>query len=253
MEFMSGYTIQQRRYIMHAAHPTVGVSIAQLAHGLQYAAVRSPKVQAVVNPRDYCLAIRLENYLADYLGDNYAQYSLDWRCLTIKAKGIPLESISAHLSDCLVTFGHPAAMNSKSLEQIHDYWQCGGSLVGIRIVDFALQGVPGLARELFGGEYQYEHLLVPARINLLPHARKHPLLRGVQPFVLTGGIHRYALLPGEATPILFASAAGETVPVAWVRSRLGRNVFATSLGSAADFRHPCFLRLLANAIVWASR
>jgi hypothetical protein len=252
MEVMSSHAIQRRKYIMHAAHPTIGVSIARLAHVLECATVRSAKVQAVVSPRDHGLALRLENYLADYVGDHDSQYSLDWHCLAIKTKGMALESISAEESDCLVTFGHPAAINGKALEYIYDYWQCGGSLVGIRIVDFPLQGKAEFAGDIFGGEYQNEHLLAPATISLLPHAGNHPLLRGIRPFVLGGGIHRYELMPNEATPILFASVAGETLPVAWVRSKLGRRVFATSLGSAADFRHPYFLRLLANAVLWAS-
>ena len=253
MNFMSSQAIQQRKYIMHAAHPTVGVSIAQLARGFAYGIVRTTNVQAVVSPKDYWLAMRLENYLADYLGDNYSQYSLDWHCLAIKAKPMALDSIGAHESDCLVLFGHPAVMNAKALELIRDYWQRGGSLVGIRIADFALQGVGGLASEMFGGEYQAEHLLVPAKISALPDARYHPLLRGIRPFILTGGIHRYNLMPSEGTPILFASVAGETLPVAWVRASRERRIFATTLGSAADFRHPCFLRLMANAILWTSR
>ncbi len=238
--------------IHYARRPSDGRGLAcALAQGWQQAVVRTPKVQVIVGPQDQCLATRLQNYLADFLGDNQA---LDWKCSTIKINDLAqLQGITAYQSDCLVVIGHPAAMNAKALELIYDYWQRGGSIVGIRIVDFALQDSPGLANEIFGGEYQCEHLLVQVEIHPSPPARRHPLLSGIRPFILPGGVHRYEVFANQATPVLFASAAGEIVPVAWARSRLGRRVFATSLGSAADFRHPYFLRLLANAILWASR
>jgi len=235
---------------MHSAHPTVGVSIAMATHRFKCAVVRPRKVYAVVGPKDQPFAVLVQNYLADFFGDDY---SLDWNCLAVRAKGMPLKDMNPHDIDCLILFGHPAVMNAKVLDLIHDYWQCGGSLVAVRIADFAMHGAAEFAGDIFGGEYYFDHILAPTKISILPQAGHHQLLRGVEPFVLRGGLQRYDLLSSEATPILFGSAAGETLPVAWVRSRQGRRVFATTLGSPADFRHPCFLRLLANATVWTAR
>jgi len=250
MNLMSSYAIQKRKFIMHSAHPSIGVSIALAARRFEYAVLRPRKVFAVAGPKDRHLAVLVQNYLLDFHGDDYP---LEWNWVSIKAKEMPLEDITPHDIDCLILFGHPEALSAKALERIHDYWQCGGSLAAVRIADFALHGNARFADELFGGEYYYEHLLQPAKISLLHHAGHHPLLRGVQPFVSRGGLHRYDLPLTEATPILFGSASGDTLPVAWVRSRLGRRVFATTLGSPADFRHPCFLRLLANAVMWTAR
>jgi len=247
---MSGYAIEKRKYIMHSAHPTVGVSIALAARRFVSAVVRPRKLCAVVGPNDQPLAVVMQNYLADFFGDNN---SLQWNCHSIKAKGMPPEDVNPHDIDCLILFGHPAVMNVKALEPIYDYWQCGGSLVAVRVADFALHGGADFAGDIFGGEYLYDHLLAPTKISILHDAGHHLLLRGVQPFVSRGGLHRYDLFPSEATPILFGSAGGETLPVAWVRSKRGRRIFATTLGSPADFRHPCFLRLLANAAVWTAR
>ncbi len=235
---------------MHSAHPMVGVSIALAARRFQCAVLRPRNVFAIVSPLDQPLAMRVYNYLVDLHGDDYV---LDWKCAAIKVKEMPLWDISPRDVDCLILLGNHAAMKSEVLEQIYDYWQCGGSLVAIRLAEFALHGAAELAGDIFGGRYRFEHLLQPVDISLMRHAGGHPLLRGVQPFISRGGLQRYELSADEATPIAFASAAGETVPVAWVRSRLGRRVFATTLGSAADFRHPCFLRLLANAILWTAR
>jgi hypothetical protein len=250
MNFMTAYAIQKRKFIMHSAHPTIGVSIALAARRFECVVLRPRKVCAIAGPNDRPLAELVQKYLVDFFGDDYP---LDWNWVPIKAKTMHLEDITAHDMDCLILFGHPEVISAKALEHIHDYWQCGGSLAAVRIVDFALHGNARFAGELFGGEYYYEHLLQPAKISLLRHAGHHPLLSGVQPFISRGGLHRYDLPLTEATPILFGSAACETWPVAWVRSRLGRRIFATTLGSPADFRHPCFLRLLANAIIWTAR
>jgi hypothetical protein len=235
---------------MHSAHPTIGVSIALAARRFECAVVRPRRVCAIAGPNDRPHAEQVQKYLADFFNDDYP---LDWSWIPIKAKAVHLENLSAHDMDCLILFGHPEALGAKALDQVYDYWQCGGSLAAVRIVDFALHGGARFAGELFGGEYHYEHLLEPAKINVLCNAGQHPLLRGVQPFMCRGGLHRYDLSLAEATPILFGTAAGETLPVAWVRSKLGRRIFATTLGSAADFRHTCFLRLLANAIIWTAR
>ena len=40
--------------------------------------------------------------------------------------------------------------------------------------------------------------------------------------------------------------------MAWTRLHRGGRVFYTSLGQEDDFREPNFLRLLGNAICWAS-
>jgi Trehalose utilisation len=250
MNRMSSYAIQNRKFIMHSAHPTIGVSVALAARRFEYAVLRPRKVFAIAGPQDRHLAELVQNYLLDFLGDDYPH---EWNWVSIKAKGTPLGDITAHDIDCLILFGRPEALSAQDLEQIHDYWQCGGSLAAFRIADFAMRGNARFADEIFGGEYYYEHLLQPAKISLLHQAGRHPLLRGVQPFVSRGGLHRYDLPLTQATPILFGSVSGETLPVAWVRSRLGRRVFATTLGSPADFRHTCFLRLLANAIVWTAR
>ena len=220
------------------------------ARHFQYTAPRPRKLYAVAGPKDWPLAKAVQNYLFDFLRDEYPH---EWNWLAIKAEQMPLEEITPHDVDCLILFGRPEAMSAGALERIHDYWQCGGSVAAVRVSDFAMRGNARFASDLFGGEYYNEHLLQPAKISLLSDAAHHPLLRGVQPFISRGGLHRYDLSLTEATPILFGSCSGETLPVAWVRSKLGRRVFATTLGSPADFRQHGFLRLLANAIIWTAR
>jgi hypothetical protein len=247
---MSTSTFKRRKYIMHSAHPSIGVSISHAARRFECPVVRPRRVFALTCPRDICLAAKLHAYLTDYFGDDFA---IDWNCLSIKARGKPQTELNPHEMDCLILFGHSAEMDAKTLDQIYDYWQCGGSILALRISDFSLHGASQFAGDVFGGEYQYEHSLSPVRVTLPMHGGYHPLLRGIQPFVSRGGLHRYDYLPIDATPLVFGSSGEEDIPVAWIRTKLGRRVFATTLGSPADFRHPLFLRLLANAIAWTSR
>jgi hypothetical protein len=228
----------------------VGVSMPLAERRFVRPLVRPRNVLAIGGPLDQPLAMRLHNLLVDLHGDDYL---LDWKCAAIRVKEMPPTDINPHDVDCLVLLGKHSALNRDGLEKIYDYWQCGGSLLAIRVAEFAQRGEAELASEIFGGQYRFEHSLQPVEIKPAPHAAGHPLLRGVQPFVARGGLQRYELYAGEATTIAAASAAGQTIPVAWVRQRLGRRVFATTLGAAADFRHPCFLRLLANAVLWTAR
>jgi hypothetical protein len=235
---------------MHSAHPSIGVSVSLAARQFACPVIRPRKVFEVASPRDRTSAGLLRSYLADYFGEDY---SLDWNCAAIDMNGICDAEINPSEVDCLILFGHSSVISKKNLEQIHDYWQCGGSLVALRIGDFSLHGASQFADDIFGGEYQFEHSLSPVLISPPHHAGYHPLLRGIQPFVLRGGLHRYDFLPNDAAPMAFGSLDGETVPAAWARSKLGRRVFATTLGAPADFRHPLFLRLLANAVSWTAR
>jgi hypothetical protein len=247
---MLNYATKRRKYIMHPAHPTVGVSVGISTRQFECAKPSVRKLCAVVGPKDQPLAALLKNYLFDFMGDDY---SFDWNCISLKARGSSLEDLTPQGVDCLILLGHHAAMNDQVVEKIYDFWQSGGSLVAARIAEFAVHGMKEFAGHIFGGEYLNEHLLAPIKVTLPRHAGRHPLVRGIHPFILKSGLQRYDLLPAEGTPIAFGSAADETMPVAWVRARLGRRVFATTLGSPADFRHPLFLRLLSNAIVWTSR
>lgn len=235
---------------MHPAHPTIGVSIALAARHFTFTAPRPRRVYAVAGPTDWPLAAAVQSHLFDFLGDEFAH---QWSWLAIKVKQPPFDDITPRDVDCLFMLGRDEAMSGRTLESVHDYWQCGGSVAAVRVSDFAIRGDGRFAGDLFGGEYYNEHLLAPAKISPLPEAGHHQLLRGVKPFVARGGLHRYELSLAEATPILFGTASGETLPVAWVRSKLGRRVFATTLGAPADFRNPSFLRLLANAIIWTAQ
>ena len=249
MDLMPGYTIHKRKFFMHPAHPAIGVSIALAARQFTFTAPRPRKVYAVAGPRDWPLATAVQGYLLDFLGDEFAHH---WNWLAIKAKQPPFDDIAPRDVDCLLMLGRDEAMSAGTLECIYDYWQCGGSVAAVRVSDFAMRGDSRFAGDLFGGEYYGEHLLAPAAISLPPDAGRHPLLRGVKPFIARGGLQRYELSLTEAAPILFGASSGETLPVAWVRSKLGRRVFATTLGAPADFRQPSFLRLLANAVIWAA-
>ena len=192
----------------------------------------------------------MRDHLLDFHGD---EYPLDWNWVSIKAKGMQPEDINPHDIDCLILFGHPEALSAKALDRIHDYWQCGGSLAAVRIADFAFAAMPGsptnfsaanIITSICWSRPKSVCCTMPGIIRCCAECSR---------LFCAGGLHRYELPLTDATPILFGSASGETLPVAWVRSKLGRRVFATTLGSPADFRHPCFLRLLANAVIWTAR
>ena len=84
-------------------------------------------------------------------------------------------------------------------------------------------------------------------------ARRHPMLRGVEPFVSGSGLPDHPCIPDDAHCLLLGQRGERSQPVAWAGQHHGRRLFHTSLGRAADFRQPSFCRLLTNALAWVAR
>jgi hypothetical protein len=249
MTFMSSMYLQSRKYIMHPAHTTVGVSFGLPIVQCDVPAIKTRNILFIGGPDDQPLAKTAEKHLYDFFSD---EYCLEIDRISVKAHKSLTVDINPNDIDCILLIGHQAAMNNETLEMIYDYWQCGGSLAAVRVADFSLHGSDNFANDIFGGQYEFEHLLSPVNIDILSGAGHHPLLRGIKPFISRGGLHRYDCLPNDATPILFAEVDDYLFPTTWVRSKLGRRVFATTLGAEPDFRHPIFLQLLSNAVLWAA-
>jgi type 1 glutamine amidotransferase len=57
----------------------------------------------------------------------------------------------------------------------------------------------------------------------------------------------------DATVLLTGTIPAHTHPVAWARTHNGGRVFYTSLGHPEDFKIAGFLRLLVNALAWATK
>ena len=150
------------------------------------------------------------------------------------------------------------------LDLIRAHLNAGKPLVGIRTASHAFHTRgkhpaghtewEAFDPEVLGGSYHGHH--GPKRqpkITPAPDAKDHPILRGVKPFVSAGSLYKVRPLAKGAAPLLIGTIPdAEPEPVAWTHTYKKARIFYTSLGHWDDFKNPHFLRLLTNAVRWAT-
>ncbi|MCE5302558.1 MAG: ThuA domain-containing protein [Planctomycetaceae bacterium] len=93
----------------------------------------------------------------------------------------------------------------------------------------------------------------PMTVESAASAARHPVTEGVCPFTTEATSARLGCIPSDAVPLLIGRTDQTIRLVAWTyRGDWGR-AFCTTLGSAADFRRPDFVRLACNALAWVGR
>jgi hypothetical protein len=173
------------------------------------------------------------------------------------------------------------------MQHIVDYLDRGGPVIGIRTATHAFRVPDGPHRKYswdyegeeywkgFGrqvlGETWVRHYGTnheqSSRVNPVPDAAGHPILRGVRNMhVQSGGYWAEPMEPfttlavGEVLngmePDAGADPTKEQIPVVWTRSYQGSDgtvgrVFTTTHGAGEDFLNDGFRRLLINASLWA--
>ncbi len=192
-------------------------------------------------------------------------------------------------ADLAVIFLRFKNLPAEQMQPIVDYLDRAGPVVGLRTsthafhiptdspfarYDYVYKGAEyekGFGRQVLGetwaGHYGKNHVM-STRLDIVPEARSHPILRGVtRPWVHAGG---YWTDPTEDSTVLAlaqpltgmtpdAPAAPDKSPCpgAWVRQYTGTNgrtgrVFTTTYGASEDIVNLDFRRMLINACLWAS-
>jgi len=257
---MSDSHVSRRKFFMHSAHKTVGVSAGLAALRASelgdFAVAGQPQRVLQVCLVSGCPLYQSDESLAllgDYLEEQgRAKCS---RAFSQKEDELPgLENLE--MSDCMVLFARRMTIDGEPLERIKRYCRRGGAIVAVRTASHAFQNWLQMDKEVLGGDYQghFDNKLTDVRI--VEAAKDHPVLAGVKPFASRGTLYKNPNLAKDATVLLRGTFSVQTYPVAWVRPaptpKVGRGgrVFYTSLGHPTDFRNPNFLRLLANAVSW---
>jgi type 1 glutamine amidotransferase len=156
--------------------------------------------------------------------------------------------------DVMLLFTRRLKITGQQLERVKRYCQAGKPIVALRTASHAFQNWLALDKEVLGGNYQNHYKAGPlAQINLVDQARNHPILQGVKPFQSTGSLYKNTGLAKDVTVLLTGTIPGHSEPLAWTRLHHGGRVFYTSLGAQKDFEEASFVRLLVNALYWATR
>ncbi|MCB1204851.1 MAG: ThuA domain-containing protein [Verrucomicrobiae bacterium] len=157
----------------------------------------------------------------------------------------------------------------EQLALFRDHIAAGKPLVGIRTASHAFhQRNEGAGAGLdewrdfdavvLGGNYTGHHgNEIKTFAKVVPDARPHPILAGVDPdeFATAGSLYQNTPLQKNTEVLMMGRAEGieQPEPVAWVSAGPGGGrVFYTSLGHPGDFEVPAFRTMLRNAVYWAA-
>jgi len=237
----------QRRLLVHSAHEAIGVSSGlaalQACDLSRFAPGEQPR-----RPLRVCIVGRLpsgdtqpvlpalESYLKQHCRADCVQ-------IPHNGGGLPAaESLEGF--DCVLLLGQRITI-------------AAAQGAGPRWREYAGRDLP--PGDIEGAGSRAQRVM---EIEVVPAAKGHPVLAGVEPFRSRAPLETNPCIDENCTPLLLAIAAGQTLtacsgggapmprPVAWTRCLGGARCFRTVLGRADDFRNTTFLRLLGNALRW---
>jgi len=188
--------------------------------------------------------------LKEFLEKNYGA-----RCTIVQAErkqgdDVPgMEALDE--ADVMVVFMRRQRLKGEQLGRFKAWCEKGKPIVGIRTASHAVQTWLDFDKLVLGGNYRGHYGKGTCTVTLTDEGKKHPILKGVEPFESQGSLYKNTGL--KATNILmFGEAGGHREPVAWTHTYKDGRIFYTSLGHQGDFKNEHFLRLLTNAIFWVA-
>ena len=155
-------------------------------------------------------------------------------------------------------------LKPEQLNMVRAHLDAGKPLIGIRTASHAFhtrgKHPKGRAEweafdpEVLGGSYHGHHgPKAQPFVEFATGARDHPILRGVSEFPSRGSLYKVRPLAKGATALLIGTIPDtDPEPVAWTHTYKKARIFCTSLGHWEDFDNHDFIRLLTNAIRWAT-
>ncbi len=209
---------------MHAAHRSVGVSgvAAPFRAGcpLEFPLAGEPRdvpVRVCLVPcaTDRRIVASMTAFERILVGNGA------WHCNRVDFATVEIEGLAD--ADCAVVFGRGL--------QIVGRWSA---------IDADVIGLDGFQEEGFDME-----------VEIAAAARRHPVVDGVGTFIARHGFSHSSHFYPDSTCLLVGKWEDEAFPVAWAQQCDGR-AFYTLLGHPQDFRCRGFVRLLLNAMEWAT-
>ena len=157
-------------------------------------------------------------------------------------------------SDAAIFFTRRLKIDAPELEKVKKFVESGKPIIGIRTASHGFQNWLEMDKLIFGGDYK-NHLKNELKCVVAPTdaGKAHPILKGVGTIKSDGSLYRNPEVAKDLTILLTGTVGAEVYPVAWTREKDGRRVFYTSFGHPVDFKDEHFLKMLANAIAWATK
>ncbi len=211
------------------------------------------------DPLKVCLLSGSEEYESDRTLSEFQKYleaRYPVRCTLLKAEGFEhLPGLKA-LDDCDVAlfFTRRLTISGEELEAVKRYVLAGKPIVGVRTASHGFQNWLEFDKLVLGDNYQGHYANDKTmRATVVPEAKGHPVVQGVGMIASHGSLYKTEPLAADCHLLMVGKSPEGTQPVAWTREFRGARVFYTSLGAQGDFQNATFLRLLTNALFWASK
>ncbi|NQT81840.1 isochorismatase family protein [bacterium] len=216
--------------------------------------------KAQPSPLKVCLVSGSAEYDSDTslaAFQKYLEQGYNARGTLIKARGFEeLPGLEA-LDDCHVAlfFTRRLTIGGEQLERVKKYCLSGRPIVAVRTASHGFQKWLEFDKLVLGGNY-HGHFGQGSTmaVAIHPRAKTHPVLDGIVPIRSRASLYKTAPLTEDCNLLMSGSTPESkgSQPVTWTRLHKGARVFYTSLGAQQDFENATFLRMLANALFWAS-
>lgn len=147
------------------------------------------------------------------------------------------------------------------LNWLRGYLEAGKPLIALRTSSHAFETWVEFDPEVLGGNYTGHHGNHPPEdpatfVQIDPEMKSHSILRGLpeEPVRVASWLYKTRPLADDVVPLMYGRIgdSSEYEPVTWIREYKDAKIFYTSLGHPQDFENPVFIRLLKNAIQWAT-
>jgi len=278
---LDGFAEESPSWLRYEGHdgPGAGKHIVLIAADQEYRSEQSlPMLAAILSKHHGFDCTVLFSVNDDGLVD--PTLPIRWQKEGIEHHVPGLEKLSD--ADLMVLFSRLITLSDEQFVHVTDYLDSGKPVIGIRTANHGFIDFPykvngkrvRFGEDVLGGSFREHHGNWHAdstRGVVLPAARAHPILRGVEDIWGPSDVYRTyakdASLPEACTPLLLGqpllgrshddepNPAKIPLPIAWTKTWTGNRgettrVFHTTMGSAKDYECADLRRLTINAAYW---
>jgi len=212
-----------------------------------------------------------------YLEDHYEGIRITILCAATELDKKNFPDLSP-LTECdlALFFARRLTIEGEQLEYVKQYVNSGKPIIALRNSSHGFQNWLEFDQTVLGGNYHghnegskpesavldAENKRYPAGepvgpiqyLTVNPQNKNHPVLTGVNDFTSRYSLYKTSPVASDVQVLVTGTIPDvDKQPVAWTRDYNGARVFYVSLGGVQDFENENFIKMLTNAIFWASK
>jgi len=178
--------------------------------------------------------------------------------------------------DLALFFARRLTIEGEQLDYVKQYVNSGKPIIALRNSSHGFQNWLEFDNKVLGGNYHghnegskpesaamdSENKRYPAGepvgplqyVKINPQNKNHPVLSGVIDFTSRYSLYKTSPVASDVQVLMTGTIPEvDKQPVAWTREYKGARVFYASLGGVKDFENEKFIKMITNAIFWATK